>query len=144
MRLVGNIDQIKHNRESKNKEIELHLDRVEYITQKKDGRYYQEYDFVDELDTPLIITGDRLALVNTKPSEEGEYAFKVFDEKDGAYEVNENIQLAVTVVHDFDAQITVLSAASFTVTVSNEEFKAIKANRSKARKQKSGNSRKNR
>ena len=138
MRVVGNIRLIKPQRDSQNEQIELHLDKVEYITLRKDGKYYQPFDFVEELDTPLVITGDCLALANSKHIAEGEYAFQVFDKAGDAYALNENKQLALTVAHDFDSDTTLVTAATYTVTVSNEEFKQLKSESSKARKQKKG------
>lgn len=138
MKLVGNIRQIKHNRDSNNQEVELHLDKVEYITHKKDGKYYQPFDFVDELDTPLVITGDCLALASTKHVAEGENAFLVFEKTGDDYELNENKHLSITVAYDYDADTTILTSATYTVTVPNEEFKQIKSDRSEARKKKKG------
>ncbi|WP_162054227.1 hypothetical protein [Pontibacter pamirensis] len=145
MRVTGNIRQIKNSRDSRNKDIAVHINTVEYITQKKDGKYYQAFDFVDELDIPLVITGDCLALTNSKQSAEGEYEFQVFDTtEEDDYELNENKHLALTLDYDFDAEVAILTSATYTITVSNEDFKQIKSERSKARKQKQGKGRKNR
>lgn len=142
MRVVGNIRQIKQHRDSSNQHIELHLDKVEYITHRKDGKYYQPFDFVEELDTPLVITGDCLALANSKHVADGENSFNVFDKAVDNYELNENKQLELTVAYDFDADTTLVTSATYTVTVSNEEFTQLKSNRNKARKQKKGKGRK--
>lgn len=142
MKLVGNIRQIKQHRDSNNEQVELHVDKVEYITHKKDGKYYQPFDFVEELDTPLVITGDCLALASTKHIAEGENFFVVFDKVGGGYELNGNKQLALTVAHDFESDTTLVTSATYTVTVSNEEFTQLKSDRSKARKQKKGKGRK--
>lgn len=144
MRLTGNIRQIKNTRDSRNSDVAVHINTIEYITPKKDGKYYQDFDFVDELDTPLVITGDCLALIHSKQIEEGEYEFHVFDKTDEDYERNENKHLSLTVTYDYDANVTILTSASYVVTVTNEEFKQIKTDRSKARKQKKGKGRKNR
>lgn len=138
MRVVGNFRQIKQQRENSNQHIELHLDKVEYITHRKDGKYYQPFDFVDELETPMVITGDCLALANSRHVEEGEYAYRVFDKNGEEYELNEDKHLTLTVAYDFDADTTILTSASYTVTVPNEEFKQIKNDRSQAKKLKKG------
>lgn len=138
MKVVGNIRQIKQQRDSNNQQVELHLDKVEYITHRKDGKYYQPFDFVEELDTPLVITSDCLALASSKHVEEGEYSFHVFDKAGDNYELNENKQLALTVAHDFDSDTTLVTSATYTVTVSNQEFTQLKSDRNKARKQKKG------
>lgn len=139
MKLVGNILDIKKQREDKNREIEIHLDRVEYITYKKDGHYLQPFDFIDELDTPLVLTGDQLARTNPIRSNEGEHEFNVYDrQEDGTYTLNENKSLTLTTIFDFDIDLTILSAAEFTIKVSGDEFKEIKKDRSSAAKQKKG------
>lgn len=138
MRLTGNIHQIKNSRDSSNRDIAVHINTVEYVTQKKDGRYYQAFDFVEELDTPLVITGDCLALIPSKHAAEGEYAFNVFDKTGEDYALNENKHLSLTVAYDYDMDIAILTSASYVITVSNEEFTQIKSERSKARKQKKG------
>lgn len=135
MRVVGNIRQIKQQRDTGNQEVALHLDKVEYITHRKDGKYYQPFDFVEELDTPLVITGDCLALAGAKHVTEGENAFVVFDKVAEDYVLNENKQLSLTVAHDFDSDTTLVTSATYIVTVSNEEFTQLKSARNKARKQ---------
>lgn len=138
MRLTGNIRQIKNTRDSRNSDVAVHINTIEYITQKKDGKYYQAFDFVEELDTPLVITGDCLALIPSKHAAEGEYAFNVYDKTGEEYELNENKQLSLALDYDYDAGVAILTSATYTVTVSNEEFKQIKSDRSKARKLKKG------
>lgn len=138
MRLTGNIRQIKNSRDSRNSDVAVYITTVEYITHKKDGKYFQPFDFVEELDTPLVITGDCLALSNQKHVEEGEYGFDVYDKTGDEYELNENKHLSLTVDYDYDANVTILTSASYTVTVSNEEFKQIKDDRNRARKLKKG------
>lgn len=142
MKLEGNIRQIKNNRDSRNHDVAVHINSVEYVTHRKDGKYYQPFDYVDELTTPLIITGDCLALTHSKHLEMGEYEFKVFDKVGEEYELNENKHLSLTLDYDYDVNITILTSATYSVIVSDEEFKQIKTDRSKARKQKK--SRKNR
>ncbi|GAB3528384.1 hypothetical protein GCM10027443_06190 [Pontibacter brevis] len=141
MKLTGNIRQIRNSRDSRNSDVAVHLNTVEYITHKKDGKYYQPFDFVDELDTPLILTGDCLSLANAKQVAEGEYEFNVYDKVGDEYEFNENKLLTLTLDYDYDAGITILTEATYTVTVSNEEFKQIKDERNKARKKKQGKGR---
>ncbi|WP_161888028.1 hypothetical protein [Pontibacter russatus] len=142
MKLVGNIRQLKQHRDSGNREIELHLDNIEYITHRKDGKYYQPFDFVDELDSPLVITGDCLALADSRHVTDGENTFRVFDKTGEDYVLNEHKQLSLTLAYDFDTDTTILATATYTVTLPNEEFKRLKSERSKARKKNKG--RKNR
>lgn len=145
MKLIGNILDIKNTRDSRNSEIELHISRVEYVTHKKDGRFYQPFEFEDELDTPLVITGDCLARINNKLLKEGEYEFEVYDKVDEEYTLNPDKQLSLSIEYDFDADVTILSSLYYTVIVSNEEFKEIKAERNKQKKQQQkGRGRKNR
>ncbi|PRY10190.1 hypothetical protein CLV24_115107 [Pontibacter ummariensis] len=134
MRLTGNLRDIKTQRDDQLQDIVLHIDKVEYLTQKKDGKYFQPFEFVDELDTPLVITGDRLSRTDTKHLEEGEHEFNVYDKVDGAYELNPNKHLSVTTEYDFDLDLTILTSVSYVVTVSNEEFTEIKQEKHKARK----------
>ena len=141
MRLIGNIQNIKHSRDNRNKDIEVHISTVEYITQKKDGRFFQPFDYVDELETPLIITGDCLARTDNKHLEEGEYEFKVYDKAGEDYELNPNKYLSLSTAYDFDADVTILTSLYYTVTVSNEEFEQIRKERNKAKKQKKGKGR---
>ncbi len=144
MRLVGNINQIKQKREDSNREVEIHLDKIEYITHKKDGKYYQPFDYVDELETPLVITGDLLSRVPvpTMHLEEGESEYYVYKQTDEGYAVDENIYLSLLVTYDFDANINILTSAAYMVTIPNDEFQKIKSDRAKARRKK--NTRKNR
>ncbi|WP_114784178.1 hypothetical protein [Botryobacter ruber] len=142
MRLTGNLLDIKTKREDKNQDIQLEIDKIEYITHKKDGKYFQPFEFIDELETPLVITGDCLARNTTQPLEEGEYEFKVYDKTDDAYVLNPDKQLHVTLEHDFDSGLTILTFGTYVVTVSNEEFQQLKSERAKQKKQKKG--RKNR
>lgn len=142
MRLTGNINDIKQKRDSKNEGIAIEIDKIEYITYKKDGKYYQPFDFVQELDTPFIITGDQLAKINTHHLEEGELEFQVYDKVGDAYELNPDKKLAVTIAHDFDINQTLLTFVAYTVIISIEEFKKIKTASSNAKKQQKGKGRK--
>ncbi|MCC9168081.1 hypothetical protein [Pontibacter harenae] len=143
MKLIGNILDIKQNRENGNKDIEVHISRVTYITNKKDGRFFQPFDFEDELETPLILTGDLLARKNYKQQEEGEFEFKVFDLEDGEYVLNENKELSLTVAYDPDADLRIVNSLYYEITISNEEFEQLKKERAQARKEqkKKGNRR---
>lgn len=136
MRLKGNIQDIKAKRDSNNKGIEIHLDKIEYITQKKDGKYYQPFDLVVDLAEPVVITGDCLARIPNKHLEEGEYEFEVYDKEGEEYVLNPDKELALTVTYDFDADLNILTEVYYTVTISNEEFKVLKAEQHKARKTK--------
>ncbi len=138
MKLTGNILDIKNKRDSKNAGIEIEIDKVEYVTYKKDGKYFQPFNFMDELEKPIVITGDRLARVATKHLQEGEYDFQVFDKTGEEYVLNENKFLSVLMVYDEEEQQSFLSSVEYTVTVSNDEFKQIKTDRSKDRKNKKG------
>lgn len=140
MRLKGDLQRIKTKREDSNRDIELLLDKIEYITYKKDGRFFQPFDFTDELDVPLSITGDQLARLTGKHLEEGEHEFLVYDKTEAGYELNENKKLLLTTAYDFDADITILTSVEYTVTVSNEEFQEIKRDRSEAKKAKKSRS----
>ncbi|WP_192821307.1 hypothetical protein [Rufibacter sp. LB8] len=131
MKIVGNIQAITPNRSSKNKNVELHIDRVEYLTQKKDGRYYQDFDYIDDLDSPLVITGDFLALATDKKLPEGELAFKVYDLVEGEYVHNPQKYLAITLFYDFDENQTILSEVDYVITLDRETFEQLMAAREK-------------
>ncbi|MCC9136985.1 hypothetical protein ACFSKU_05465 [Pontibacter silvestris] len=135
MRLIGNILDIKQNRENGNKDIELHISRVNYITQKKDGRFFQPFEYEDELETPLVITGDRLARIDYKHQEEGDFEFKVYDLEAEEYVLNEDKQLSLTLTYDFDADLHILTSLYYEINISNEEFEQLKWERAQARKQ---------
>ncbi|WP_242917743.1 hypothetical protein [Pontibacter liquoris] len=138
MKLTGNITAIKQKRDNSNQDIALAINKIAYVTHKKDGKYYQPFEFEDELPAPLVITGDCLARIPNTYLEEGEYEFQVFDKTGDAYVLNENKALAITTAYDFDEQLTILSSVSYVVTISNEEFKQLKTDRAKAGKSKKG------
>ncbi|MFT2008605.1 hypothetical protein ACMA1I_08015 [Pontibacter sp. 13R65] len=138
MRLKGNILDIKTKRDSKNAGIELFVNKIDYVTHKKDGRYFQPFDFEDELETPIVITGDCLARIPNNLLEEGEYEFKVFDKEGDEYVLNENKLLTITLMYDEEEQQTIVSAVTYEVTISNEEFKQLKADRHKEKSGKKG------
>lgn len=126
MRLVGNISDIKNKRDSHNAGIEIYIDMVEYVTYRKDGKYFQPFDYEVELSDPLLITGDCLAQNSNSQPKKGDYEFDVYDKEGDDYVLNPNKQLSLQVEYDFDADLTILSAAYYTVTVSDEEFKELK------------------
>ncbi|OKL38725.1 hypothetical protein [Pontibacter flavimaris] len=135
MKLIGNINDIKYSRENKNQDTALHISKVEYITHKKDGRFFQPFDLEVELTEPIVITGDRLARIQNPLLEKGEYEFEVYDIVDNAYVLNPEKQLSLSIEYDFDLDVTILSSLYYTVTVSNEEFKELKAEHIKQKKQ---------
>ncbi|AMM51885.1 hypothetical protein TH61_12830 [Rufibacter sp. DG15C] len=131
MKIVGNILDITHKRDTKHQGIEVHLDRVEYLMYKKDGHYLQDFNYIDDLDAPLVITGDRLARIIDKKLPEGEYDFKVYDLVDGEYEENPDKFLSVLLIYDFEEDQHILSSLEYSETVPMEEFKKIKGAREK-------------
>ncbi len=139
MKLVGNIQDISNRRNDKNRGIEFYIDKISYITNRKDGKYFQPYEFIDELDAPLVITGDCLAKINSPQAEEGEHYFQVYDqEADGTYTRNTDKELEITTVFDYESGSSILRSVEYTVTVSNEEFSQIKKDRSSRNKQRKG------
>lgn len=134
MKLTGNLQDIKTKRDSNNQGIEIHVDRVEYITHKKDGKYYQPFELIEDLKTPLVLTGDCLARIPNKFLEEGEFEYEVYDKVGEEYELNPNKKLALTITYDFDSDLTILTEAYYTVTITNDEFKELKTRLAKAKK----------
>jgi hypothetical protein len=126
MKLTGNLLDIKNKRDSQNAGIALSIDKIEYITHKKDGKYYQPFNHVEQLATPLVITGDCLARIPDKNLQEGEYDFKVYDKAGDDYVLNENKFLSVLLVYDEEEHQHILSSLEYSVTISNEEFKQLK------------------
>lgn len=141
MKLKGNISDVKQKRDSKNAGIEVQINKIEYITHKKDGKYYQPFDYEVELETPLVITGNCLAQTSNSQPKDGEYEFDVYDIVDGAYVHNPNKQLSLTVAYDYDADLNILTSVYYTVTISNEEFKELKRQGHKSRVSKKGKAR---
>ena len=138
MRLTGNISDIKHKHNSKNAGIEVYINKIEYITYKKDGKYFQPFDYEVELETPIVITGDRLAQTNNSKPAEGDYEFNVYDIVDGEYVLNPDKQLSLTTAFVEEAGIVVLTSTYYTVVVSNEEFQELKRKGHKERIAKKG------
>ncbi|NEM97624.1 hypothetical protein [Pontibacter burrus] len=134
MKLIGNIQDIKPKRDNANSHIELHISRIEYITHKKDGKYFQPFELIVEPEKPVVITGDCLSRIQNKQLEEGEYEFEVYDKEGDDYVLNPDKELALTVAYDYDADLNILTELYYTVVVSNEEFKELKTAQHKARK----------
>ena len=126
MKLVGNISDIKNKRDTKNAGIEVYINKVEYITYKKDGKYFQPFDYEVELDTPLVITGDRLAQTANSQPKDGEYEFSVYEIVDEEYVLNPDKQLSLSMAFVEEAGINVLTSVYYTETVSNEVFQELK------------------
>ncbi|WP_181307608.1 hypothetical protein [Rufibacter sp. XAAS-G3-1] len=142
MKVIGNILDISTQRDSRHKDIAVYLDAIEYLTSKKDGRYSQDFEYLDELETPLVITGDCLARVSSKKAEDNEYEFKVYDKAGEEYVLNPNKQLYLTLEYDFDEDLTILSSASYYVTMPNEEFTKFKTEKEKENSRKNWKGRK--
>ncbi|MBC5991986.1 hypothetical protein [Pontibacter cellulosilyticus] len=141
MRLVGNISDIKNKRDSKNADIEIYINKIEYITYKKDGKYFQPFDYEVELDIPFVLTGDCLSQTSNSQPKEGEYEFNVYEKVDGKYELNPNKQLSVSTTYVEEAGILVLTSVYYTVVISNEEFQELKRKGHKERVAKKGKKR---
>lgn len=144
MKLTGNILNVKNKRDDRQAGIALEVDKIEYITYKKDGKYFQPFNLEVELEEPIIITGDRLARREDKHLPEGEYDFDVYDKEGEEYVLNENKFLSVLLVYDEDEQEHFLSSVEYHETVSNEEFKVLKEEQHKLRHAKKGMGRKKR
>ena len=138
MRLTGNLSGIKIKRDSRNQDIALQVDQIEYITYKKDGKYFQPFEFIDELETPLVLTGDCLAKSAGKAAEEDEIIFDVYDKTGDDYQLNPDKQLSVTMTYDEEADLHILRSLTYTVTVPNEEFNTIRRERANQKKQQKG------
>lgn len=134
MELTGNILRIKNKRDSRQQDIAIHIDRIEYITHKKDGRFYQPFAYEDILNSPLIITGDCLARAPNTDFEEEAYAFRVYDKNGDTYTLNENKHLILNLVYVEEAEQNILNSGTYSVTVTNAEFDQIKRDRSKDKK----------
>jgi hypothetical protein len=138
MKLTGNILNVKSKRDDRNANIIVAVDKIEYVTYKKDGKYYQPFNLEVELDEPLTITGDRLARRPDKHLQEGEYDFDVYDLEDGEYVLNENKFLSVLLIYDEEEQEHFMSSVEYQETVSGEEFKRLKEEQHKLRHTKKG------
>ena len=134
MKVIGNILQIKKNRDNQLQEIEVHIDQISYITHKKDGHFFQAFEYVDDLDRPIIITGDCLSLAPNPDFEKEDFNFYVYDKAGEIYTMNENKHLTLTLVYVEEEGQTILNTGTYTVTVPNNEFEQIKKERSKNKK----------
>jgi hypothetical protein len=141
MKLTGNILNVKNKRDDRNAGIALEIDKIEYITYKKDGKYFQPFDLMVALEEPVTITGDCLARKADKHLPEGEYDFDVYDKEGDDYVLNENKFVSVLLVYDEEEQEHILSSVEYTVTVPNEEFKVLKEEQHKNRVAQKGRSR---
>ncbi|RNI29185.1 hypothetical protein [Rufibacter latericius] len=142
MKVIGNILDISTQRDSRHQNIEVYLDDIEYLTSKKDGRYYQDFEYLVELETPLVITGDCLARVSGKKPQDGEYEFKVFDREGEEYVHNPAKQLFLTLEYDFDEDLIILSSAYYSVTLPNDEFEKFRTEQEKEKSRKNWKGRK--
>ncbi|MDX5346798.1 MAG: hypothetical protein LPK19_06095 [Hymenobacteraceae bacterium] len=134
MKLIGNLLNIKTKREDKNKNIELYFDQIEYVTAKRDGHYTQEFSFVEDLEQPLILTGDCLARTTNKDLEENEYEFDVYDKVGDEYVLNPDKYLSVLLINDVDLDEPILTSVYYTITVSPVELREIEAKKTKEQK----------
>lgn len=134
MKLIGELRKITARRDDKNQAIEIHIDKVEYLTHKKDGRYFQAFDFEDSFETPLIITGDCLAQSSVSEPENGEFDFTVYDKVGDEYIANKNKTLEVTTFFDEEENLTILSEIYYSETLPPAEFEKLKLEREKTRK----------
>ena len=142
MKLIGDILPIKNKRDDQHRDIEIHIDQIEYITYKKDGRFFQPFDFIDDLDTPVVITGDCLARAPKNDFEEEDYVFKVYDKIGDDYSLNENKSLVLTLVYVEEAEQTILNSGTYSITMPNDEFNKIKRERSQEKKLNKGKAKK--
>lgn len=126
MKLTGDIRKIKTKREDQHADIVLEINRVEYLTHKKDGHYFQAFDYDVDLAAPLLLTGDRLARKHAKPGKDGELEFLVYDKTDNGYALNENIKLEIEVAYDFEEDLQILSSVYYSVTLPPKEFETLK------------------
>lgn len=138
MKLTGNLLNVKTKRDDRNADITVVVDKIEYITYKKDGKYYQPFNLEVALNEPLAITGDRLARRPDKHLQEGECDFDVYDVEDGEYVLNEHKFLSVLLVYDEEEQEHFMSSVEYQETVSGEEFKRLKEEQHKLRHGKKG------
>ncbi|KAA9345597.1 hypothetical protein [Adhaeribacter soli] len=133
MKLTGDIKRIKNKRDDRNQDIEIEVDKIEYLTSKKDGRYFQAFDFEETLETPLVITGDCLALKPGKPAEEDEYEFNVYDKEGEEYVLNPDKFLSLSIAYDFDEDLTILTSVYYSVTLPPKDFEELKKEKEKER-----------
>ena len=126
MKLTGDIRKISTKREDRFQDISLEINRIEYLTHKKDGHYFQAFDLEVNLEKPLVITGDQLARKHAKPGSEGELEFRVYDKAGDEYVPNEGKILEVEVEYDFEEDLLILSSVYYAETLAPKEFEALK------------------
>lgn len=126
MKLQGDLRKIGTKRDSKFQEISLEIKKIEYLTYKKDGHYLQAFDYEVELEEPLTITGDCLALKNSKPGPDGELTFKVYDKQGDDYVLNDHKQLEVELEYDFEEDLLLLTSVYYAVTLPPKDFEFLK------------------
>lgn len=134
MTLTGNIQRIKSKREDRNQDIVLAIDKIVYVTYKKDGRFYQAFEYIDWLDMPLVITGDCLSRAPNIDFQEEDFAFLVYDKAAESYIIIENKKLVLTLVYVEESEETILHSGTYSVVVPNAEFEQIKRERHKNKK----------
>jgi len=125
MKLTGDLRKIGTKRDSKFQDISLQIKKVEYLTYKKDGHYFQAFDYEVELEEPVVITGDRLARKNLKLPE-GELHFEVYDKQGDEYVLNENVKLEVELEYDFEEDVLLLTSVYYAVTLAPKDFEFLK------------------
>ena len=125
MKLTGDLRKIGTKRDSKFQDISLEVNKIEYLTYKKDGHYFQAFDYEVELENPMVITGDRLARKNLKLPE-GEISFDVYDKQGEEYVLNENIKLEVELEYDFEEDILLVTSVYYAVTLPPKDFEFLK------------------
>lgn len=126
MKVVGNLKNITKNRDSNNRDVEVHVNQVEYLTSKKDGKYFQDFDYVDVLESPLVITGDCLALRTDKKLDEGEVQYHMYDLEGDEYVRNENKLLWLTMAYDFEDDVSILTEVTYSVMLTDDAFRELK------------------
>lgn len=136
MTLTGNILDITQKRDSRHQDIRLEVDKIEYLTSRKDGHFFQDFEYVEELDTPLVLTGDCLARTDKNFLDPGEYEFLVYDKVGEEYVLNESKQLVITMEYVEEEDLTILSSVYYSVRVSNREFEQIKKEKNREKMQK--------
>jgi hypothetical protein len=142
MKLTGDLLRVKTKRENKNADIRLEIDEVEYITHKKDGRFFQPFDHVAQLNPPLFITGDCLSRAPAADFDDEDYRFFVYEKEGETYVQNPDKRLVVTIVQVEETGETLLHSGTYTVTISNDAFEDIKRESYRSKKPKKGGSKK--
>ena len=142
MKLNGNIRRIKNKRDSKNQDISLEIDEVEYITYKKDGRFFQPFDHTASLNPPVLITGDCLALAPKTDFDEDDFSYQVYEKDGETYTLNPDKKLTITLITPEETGETILHSGTYSVTIPNDMFEDIKRESYRNKKPKKGGSKK--